>query len=192
MSQFPVRYKRPNYERKEYDDLSLQKDFDGRIWKFWRLWGLFEYLVLGLLAAILLALLTLLLRVKNTKVVVLHDKQIEYVKQQQQQSSVTKNITVPTKSTYILPKNPLPPQVKLGDKIAYGPIRFLDYIYFADEMGLPHPKTAGYKDVESPLHGVNNRELQEYLNWINLYTSSNLKLKRVDDKFYLFKGKKCF
>jgi len=194
MSQFPLKYKEPSYKRRVFRHVE-DEDFDGQVWEFWRKWGLYEYLVLGLLAAILVILLQLLTKEQ-------HHSNKQRV---QEFSSVKKEIKTPdfdlsnpSYPAHVLPENPLPPKTMVKGKEVYGPVSLQDYLYFADETGAAYPdyvdaktkqlikaKAGECHSFDCPLHGIPKEQLETYLKWVNLYSSKSLRLWKAEGKIYL-------
>jgi len=195
MSQFSHKYYNENYGR-------LQKD--KWIWEVWSRWGLFEYLVIFLLGAILYF-------------VAFASYEKEKTPQYRESQKVAPNITPATVASKVeqtklhlndiyypkkvLPKNPLPSKTLLDGKEAYGPLTIEEYLYFADDTGGDYPafidRNSRYGIVEKmpkcakqecPMTTLSPKSKDAYESWISKQTSQELHLKSTKDGYFLVKN----
>jgi len=130
MSQFSRKYYKNDYKLEEGNEVPLRRDYDDTVWTFWRVWGLYEYLVLILLGVIIFLLLN-----QHTTAIT---TDTSYKKQTLSGTyKENKKLQESQFAKKILPANPLPK--KLDGTNLYGPLTMEEYLYFADDVDSFYP-----------------------------------------------------
>lgn len=178
MSQFSRKYYNLDYKRKQSVN---QIHTEQKVWEFWRVWGLFEYGVFGILLLILFCICF-----KEGGVV---HAVTQTPKQHQKSQDKTLGEAYPKK---VLPSSVLPS----------GVITIEDYLYFADDTGEHYPnfidpathrlikeKAPQCYKPECPLQeGIDIQSLDAYVKWASEQSHEKLYLVRENGKYRLKKS----
>ncbi|MEN4045387.1 hypothetical protein [Sulfurimonas sp. NWX367] len=199
MSQFSRKYYKNDYKlESEEKSNNHNTPFNKGVWTFWRVWGLYEYLVLGLL----LVIIFILLLTRDTTVI--------------QQTNVVKKTTHPTTSIEknkqekvveesdfpkkILPSNPLPKKSVVDGENLYGPLTMQEYLYFADDVDNFYPHFFDKKSRKSIASAhtecqnsdciltpneISNLYMAAYTEWLNDTTSQKYTFVLKNNHYYL-------
>jgi len=198
MSQFSRKYYKNNYKLEENNDRPLNTRLDDGIWTFWRVWGLYEYLVLGLLGIIVFLLLTHKCGVvthqnsyqQTTALQSLYENKAE-VKDLVQKSNFPKKI---------LPNNLLPKEESINGEKLYGPLTMEEYLYFADDVNNFYPKFFDRKSRKSIASAsaecmdsnckltpdiLDNVHMAAYTEWLSDTSAKNYTFLVKDNYYYI-------
>ena len=205
MSQFSRKYYKNDYQLdlKDPEYKRKREPFakDGEVWTFWRVWGLYEYLVLGLLLIIIALLLfqrapavapqEVAVVAKTQQRIALEEapKEIPQSKELTQEDLPKKaeekeekaGIYFPKK---VLPQNPLPLTKSSAANSSYIPLKMEEYLYFADAVDGFYPaafdpknrtiESKSCQNQECPLtsQDISPHDMEAYIQWLEEMTAS--------------------
>jgi hypothetical protein len=198
MSQFSRKYYKNDYKLEDNPKLPVNNYNDHSVWTFWRVWGLYEYLVLLLLGIIVFLLLT-----QQSRSVIIQKSFFVQKEQKRLSSSPQKETIRVQESTFpkkILPANPLPKKTILNGKTLYGPLTMEEYLYFADDVNNFYPDFFDEKSRKSHTGSscknsnchlttemLDELHMAAYVQWLSDTTATNYTFIVKDNNYYIKK-----
>jgi len=195
MSQFSRKYYKNDYKLQESTTDSLDREYDNNtVWTFWRVWGLYEYLVLLLLGIIIFLLLYRVDTYTTTS-------QAEHYKPvTQKQATHTTPLQESDFAKKILPTNPLPQEISLKGEKLYGPLTMEEYLYFADDVNNFYPDFFDKKSRKSHAGSLckdsgclltpdllDTMRMAAYIQWLNDTSGSKYTFLIKENHYYMKK-----
>ncbi|UCN01263.1 hypothetical protein LCX93_04935 [Sulfurimonas sp. SWIR-19] len=193
MSQFSNKYYKNNYKLEEQKPKKeLQDDY---VWTFWRLWGLYEYLVLFLLGVIIVLLLMMMQKQPTALVVTQTPQQQVYEKPLHVTEQISEQKEL-SKESYF-PKKILPSEITPNS-----PLKMEDYLYFADDVDDFYPAFFDEKSRKSikssrcqnadcilSTQDIDPIYIATYIAWLKAKTAKKFTYKIKNNNYYIQKEK---